>query len=338
MKNTIYKNFLRLFLLLIASYGFFYYSYKFYQPYGGGVDFFEYYKIYVNPLDFDEASSPFVFRQLSAIFVNFFYEIGVYYSSDIFFINKNIDQRVYFSAIFVNYLFLVFTSWLVGFVAIDILNKLKFSDQLMAGFLCFMSFHSLSNVLTGLTEGVSWALIVIGFLFYIRNYTILTVIIVFLSVFQRETIIIFFGALSFFSIIFRRKIDTHNLTVLICSVIAFFCYITVRILSGATGYEGQLSYVTIINNFLSFSVGSDLIKQGFLSQNILVMTTILFFICAFRCKNSVVNRDFLCVLMAGFVIFLFCIAAGIGNNIGRVFGVITPILAVYFVVYLNCIE
>ncbi len=56
---------LRLFLILLASYGLFFFSYKYYVPIRA--DFYRYYPMYERPLDFTAASAPFVYRQVSAV-------------------------------------------------------------------------------------------------------------------------------------------------------------------------------------------------------------------------------------------------------------------------------
>src|SRR5579863_9142962 len=66
-------------VLSLASYGLLYFSYKWYAPTDG--DFvYEYYKMYVRPVDFSIADAPFIYRQFSAALSNMIYSSGIYYA------------------------------------------------------------------------------------------------------------------------------------------------------------------------------------------------------------------------------------------------------------------
>ncbi|GEM_PF-3953287 len=93
--------------LLLASYGVLYFSYKYYLPWFGGDDFAEYYKMYLAPLDSRQAQAPFVYRQLGALITSLIHKAGLYYPSRIAFIDPAYDQRVFFAALFSNYLALL---------------------------------------------------------------------------------------------------------------------------------------------------------------------------------------------------------------------------------------
>src|SRR4051812_44253028 len=102
------ERILRLFVLVLTSYGLLYFSYKYYIPLQGGSDFTAgYYKMYLAPLDFSVTSPPLVFRQLSAIATHLVYLAGIYYPADIQFHDAAISQRIFFAALLTNYSFIV---------------------------------------------------------------------------------------------------------------------------------------------------------------------------------------------------------------------------------------
>src|SRR4249920_3256529 len=99
-------------VLLLASYGLFYFSYKYYVPIQA--DFYRYYPMYQRPLDFTAATAPFVYRQVSAVITHALYLTGIFYPEDIAFADPEIDQRMFSSALLANYLGLLLAAMLAG--------------------------------------------------------------------------------------------------------------------------------------------------------------------------------------------------------------------------------
>lgn len=95
----------RLAVLFVVSYGLLYFSYKYYVPWSGGIDFASYYNMYLSPLDFDATTSPFIYRQLSAIVTHLVYAAGIFYPNAIWFHDPRYDQHVFFAALLTNYVF-----------------------------------------------------------------------------------------------------------------------------------------------------------------------------------------------------------------------------------------
>ena len=200
----------RLALLFAVSYGLLYFSYKYYVPWSGGHDFVHYYKMYLSPFDFTAAPAPFIYRQLSAIVTHLVYAAGIYYPNAIWFHDAGYDQHVFFAALLTNYVFLVLTAWIVGAIVEHELGESKLLAATLGGLLCLLSFHSQVSVITGLTEGLSWFLLALAFLFYLRREPLPLALILTLAILQRESILVVFGSISGFALLLQK--DTRRST------------------------------------------------------------------------------------------------------------------------------
>ncbi len=319
---------LRLFLLFLTSYGMLYFSYKYYTPWGGGSDFTSYYPMYLKPLDFSVADVPFVFRQLSACLTHLVYQMGIYYPNHIFFEDSRFDQRIFFAAIFSNYLCLIATSWLAG-IAVNILSRTNsLIYPLIAGFFCFLSFFTQVTVLTGLTEGLSWLMLTAGFIFYLQRRLLLLSVILLLAVFQRETIIIVFGVIAAFGLVNTRNEEWYaNLKVFGWALLCFILYIGMHKFSGVPGNGGQTDLTALLTHLQLFRPTREIVFQGVLSQNLLVIYGLL---CPMLIRYMPEQKFWMPALLTTIVVLIIVgIAAGIGNNVGRICGILTPIFAIF---------
>src|SRR5215472_13509063 len=94
---------LRFAVLLLSSYGAFYFSYKWYAL--PDPDFLQHYaRNDLNPLSFAPESTPHVLRQGSAILTWLIFRSGLYYPDSIAFHTTNVDQRLFFAALLANYI------------------------------------------------------------------------------------------------------------------------------------------------------------------------------------------------------------------------------------------
>ena len=79
-------------------------------------------------------------------------------------------------------------------------------------------------------------------------------------------------------------------------------------------------------------------KGRFLTQNILIFTLFLYFFYVPRVErinDKVLSTDLRAVLSASFCLVIFGLAAGIGNNIGRILMYGTPF---YMALLLRCFQ
>jgi hypothetical protein len=267
------KHGLRLLLYATISYGLLYFSYKYYLPDAGGQDFYAYYQIYTDPLDFQAASPPFVFRQLSAVLVFLVWKAGIYYPLKIAYHAYGVDQRVFFAAIFVNYVGLTACATAIAAATQKLLPGRGEAWPLLGGALCFFDFSAQQAVLTGLTEGVAWLLLAIGLIGYLNRSraTILTVLA--LSILQRELISIIFAVFAAGMMMRRREAWRFHLLIIAAAVAAFLAYVALR-LSGIAppAYENQLDPRAILGSLLDWrrEATADMLFQVFLAQNLLI--------------------------------------------------------------------
>lgn len=336
--------------LTLATYGMFYFSYKHYVPWSGGTDFFHYYPMYQTPLDFEQAMAPFVYRQLGAIITNTIFKAGFYYHNEIAFTDPDYSQRIFFSALFSNYIALLLTATIVSETVSHKLGRLLLVPPIIGGLLCFLSFFTQQTVITGLTDGWSWLLIALGFYGYVSRKPLPVISVLILSIFQRETIPIVFFVLSSidaFIAAARRDFESFYVMTAIASVLSFIGYLSVRIvLLPAEGYSHQLDAKQMLPSILGyFPPSKDLVMQGVVSQNIffIFIATVIFLAILEKRNQKPVGRflvDSGLIQVCGVLLVLYVVglAAGVGNNIGRLGAMITPIVAVSTAEHLVGIE
>lgn len=324
MVRTWREDLTRLALLLLASYGLLYFSYKYYVPFYGGMDFITAYQhTYLHPFDFSVAHVPFIFRQLSAALVHLVYASGLFYSSDIQFHFPGIDQRLFFAALCTNYIALGATAWLVGEIVKTEIGQDRFLPALTGGLVCLLSFQTQVSVITGATEGVSWMLAAFGFLFYIRKALLPLAIVLAVAVLQREVILICFAALSAIALVLDAEGRRFHLKACGIATGCFAIYLAMRGMMLDRDNTPHLHPVTMFWHLISYRPTSEFIFQGVLSQNVLFMYFVLTGVVA---RGS--ERHWFWIICGAFAaIALAQLAGGSENNLGRISGILTPLLA-----------
>ena len=328
MLKSIPRWTIRAILIVLATYGMLFFSYKFHIPWSGANDFAHYYPMYVEPLDFSVAPAPFVFRQLSALLTHTVYKLGIYYPNEIQFKEPNLDQRIFFAAIFINYLSLTVTAWLTGTAVNSLIRTRSLIYPLISGFFCFFSFFTPVYILTGLTEGLSWLMMTAGFIAYIHHRLFLLSAILLLAVLQRETIIITFGVISACGLLINRNEKWQtDLKILCWSLVCFFLLACLRKFSGVEGQSGQLDPIVLLAHLQRFRFTREILLQGILSQNLLAIYCLLGLMAI---RQMPEQKFWMPALLTTFMfLFVIGIAAGIGNNVGRICGILTPIFAIF---------
>jgi hypothetical protein len=314
----------RILILIIASYGLLYFSYHFETPFLGTNDYLVYYRIYQFPLNLHVAPAPTVCRQISAIATYLVLKSGLYYPNNIQFQDARYDQHVFFAALFTNWVFLLLTAWLAGLIAEHELGERNHLAALIAGFLCFLAFETQVSVITGLTEGPSWFLLAAGFLAYLRRARFPLFMVLILSIFQRETIIVALGLIAVFDLLLTGKEKRFRLQVSVCAAICFVAYILARRFF-IPGSENQTHMGALISELAHFQITKALVFQGFLSQNTLGIY--LAAVISARCRAGIRLVWVPVLLGTTVVIDIMGLAAGIGQNIGRISSILTPVFA-----------
>jgi hypothetical protein len=330
--SNLAKKTVRLSLLFGVSYGMLYFSYKYYVPSSGGTDFFQYYNMYLSPLDFHAARASFVYRQLSAIATYLVYITGIYYPNAIWFNDVGYDQHVFFAALLTNYVFLVFSAWIVGEIVEQELGESAFIPATLGGLFCLLSFHSQVSVITGLTEGVSWFLFALAFLFYIRGETLQLCIVLALAILQRETILIIFSSISGIAFLLQPKERRFNKRVFLWSIACFFAYLLMRtIILPVPGASQQTDPAAILEHLRAFHLTWDVIIQEVLSQNLLWL-----YIAAVFIVDDARSRRFWLPTLLGTFLLLLMISIAEAVNIGRIESILSPAFAAF--VATNCVR
>ncbi|MGH6682797.1 MAG: hypothetical protein ACRECA_02535, partial [Pseudolabrys sp.] len=280
--------------------------------------------MYLSPLDFDAATSPFIYRQLSAIVTHLVYAAGIFYPNAIWFHDPRYDQHVFFAALLTNYVFLVLAAWVAGAITEHELGERKFIPATVAGLLCLLSFHSQVAVITGLTEGLSWFLLALGFLFYLRRQAWPLAVVLALAIVQRETILIVFASLSGIVLLLRDDDRRFNGFVLAWSLACCVAYVLMRTTFLPIHGADQTSLAFILNQLRRFPLTRDLVFQGFVSQNLLWL-----YVAAVAFVGDDRSRKLWLPSLLGVFAVLVAIsfAEGIGNNVGRIASILDPILA-----------
>lgn len=355
-RQIILQILIRFLFLLLASYGIFYFSYKYYLPWPGQNDYVHYYPMYLEPLDFTQAQAPFVYRQMSALIANGIYQAGIFYPNEIQFASTDYEQRVFFSVLFSNYIALLLTAVVVGNIVSLLTKHSSLLPSLFASLLCFTAFFTQKGVLTGMAEGWSWFLLALGFYGYLSRRLWLVIPILCLSMMQRETIPIVFGTIAILDLLILRKGKTSTrffMQVLASSILTFGSYLFMRTVwlpvseykEGAqlslTGMFGNVT--SFLSDIISFNISQELLFQGMFTQNTYLMFICLVFFAALQkrkqIKRLLLEKSYFLQISCTLVVLdLVGIASGIGNNIGRIAAILTPITAAYIVALMVAIE
>jgi hypothetical protein len=320
------------FIYALASVGFLYFSYKYYVPEYGGIDYYNYYNIYLHPLNINAGDEPFVYRQLNALLVHGIWKSGLYYDTKISFVTKGYDQRVFFAAVLANWSALVACATVVAATTRRWIGKGGEAWPLLAGALCFFDFFAQQGVLAGLSEGVSWLLVAVGFFGWTRRSLPLVATIVALSVFQRETIPIVFGALSAFTFMLRPRSFHFHAGVLLASIAAFLAYAALRLWwAPAQGNMQQLDVARFLELLGQWDriATREVLFQVFLSQNLLIGLAVVSIVLRFAERRLDPIED-LPPTAALYFVSLALTVLGVGvlsqtNSLGRVLAILTPI-------------
>jgi uncharacterized membrane protein (UPF0136 family) len=317
------RNIVRLALLFGVSYGMLYFSYKYYVPRSGGNDFFQYYNMYLSPLDPSAARAPFVYRQLSAIATHLVYVSGIYYPNEIWFNDAGYDQHLFFAALLTNYIFLVLTAWVVGAIVEQEIGESAFIPATLGGLFCLLSFESQVSVITGLTEGVSWFLLALAFLFYLRREGLLLCLILALAILQRETILIIFASISGIALLLRHETWRFNGVVLFWSIACGVAYLVMRTtIFPIPGAGKQTDPAALLDNLRTFRLTTEVVFQGLLSQNLLWLYLAAVILC-----GDVRSRGMWLPRLLGSLLVLTAIAVAESTNVGRIDSILSPIFA-----------
>lgn len=325
-KNYIRYLFITLSLYILLSYILLYYSYKFYSPDFGGTDFYHYYKLYTN-LSISETEAPFNMRLISPFFVFLLNKTGLFYHTFIHYHNINIQQQVFFNAIFLNWIASVITAVLIFHY---LQNKFpsNFLLNFTSGLIYLFSFGTILFCINPNTDGFSIMLISIYYIQYKKKswwvYLLYPVLL-----FQREFAFIIFALIAFFDSFICKKQDKYYLLQLLLNVAFFLSYYILRKTIFYTSmYSNQITESQFVHNLFNIPLNwSDFIKQAFLTQNIFIFYLFLLLI---NFKERWQSNKISIFILLVFIIVTFIISriAVANNNMGRFLHMFSPILII----------
>ena len=318
---------LRFVVLLAASYGLLYFSHKFYDPVlADHSDFLlSYYRTFQSPLDFSAANAPWVYRQVSAVLTHALFAAGIYYPNETAFTAAAIDPRLFFAALAINYLGLVFSGALAGEVTRRETNGFVF--PLLAGLLCLLSFHAQTVVITGLTEGVTWAFSAALYLLYVRQTRVAFAGVLALSIFQREVLPVAFALIAVFSLLIGEENRRYNLFVLAAAVACFAGFMVMRLLViPVPGYAPPLSPSGFIATLFAAPITlRELTFPVLLAQNVILIS--IGVAGTLWLKERRIPRDLLVLLLSFAGLVVLGLGSGADLSIGRIAGLLSPAFA-----------
>lgn len=338
----------RFMFFALLSYGLFYIAYRYFDPSLNMPDFFRYHHMAQHPLVFerDIAGSPFIYRQFDAIVTHLFYQSGLFYNVPIGFTGEDVNQRVYFAAILSNYIALILTTLLVSEIFDMELGRVTLLPALFAGILCFLSFGTMTFILTGLTEAWGWFFIALGYYALKKENLILFGVVLFISIFQREIISIIFTVFSFLLFIFSKyRYKAYNINFLKMSFISFVSFVMYVIyrkyIFPVSGFSDQLDKNSLLNNLLNLTLTPKLIVTTIIPENIFMLmllilaVSLIFMRDKFKDLFLVFKMDLLfSIIFTLLFLVILGIATDLRFNIGRILHTITPIIIVLTTYYL----
>jgi hypothetical protein len=321
------NNILIFLFFLLISYPLFYFCYKFGNPEMGGSDYFDYYKLYSN-WNYSAVESPFNTRIISPFLVYLFGKLHIFYDTQIAFVKAGYSPRIYFNAVFVNYLCLVCTCFVI-YKTIETFVRSRLL-AILGGMVYLFGFGTSFYDLTGLTDAFSSLLFaIVLYAYFSKSRYILLVLL--LSIIQREYILMVLGLMAGFDWVFRKESRKFHLETFIACIVFFTAYFVLRKTVFLTPlFQNQLEVGTYFGRLLNPATihWPEFIRQTILSQNLVFIY--LGILIVKRVRHRTINTSnliltLLLFIQANVINFL----AFLGNNGGRCYYMIMPLI-MYF--------
>jgi hypothetical protein len=313
-----------LFSYLLLSYGLFYYAYKFGSPDLQGLkDYEEYEKMY-ETWDIEHIESPFNTRLVSAYVIYSVNKLHLSYDTDIAYTNELQKKQTYFTALLVNYIFILINAWLI-FVYI---KKYGLNEvwSFAGGLMFLYSSSTLFFYLNPLTEAFSALLATLIFI-SIQRKNFYFIIPLLIAILQREYLFFMFGLFAVLMFWYEKADRGYYLKLLSATLVAFVIYFILRkTIFYTPQHADQLSFSAYSSNItrLYVSIGTYL-KQALIIQNTLVIYYAVIVYKWFTKQR--INAQGL-VFISAFIVQMIIIAqfASLGQTIGRLLFFCSPLL------------
>lgn len=332
------KDFLILIALFVLSAGVYYSGTKFHIPWYGANDFSQYYQMTLNPFN-NDVGSPFAYRIFVPVIAHFIYESGLFYESsltpykDYYLSHRGIDYEpsIISAIIFTNYILLALAAFFTYKSTKVIFAQSNHTDHIMPvmlSSLIFLSFSTNIHGYAGLTEGGSLFLISLLCYLALKNYLILFSLICISSILCRELIPLVVTVYLVFASAQKRRSYF-----IIVSALAFMMYFALRSYFQIPGAEHQTDLNSLISNLLTFSLTKAFFMQAILANNIPIFAGLLAIYFGGKHLKPFVPYVIIIVTLS-----VLGIATGIGNNVGRILNIATPILVICLAEMICCLR
>jgi len=326
MKNFIKLNGILIFFYTLFAFPLFYFVYKYSTPYFGLSDFFDYYKLYEN-MDIKNTDSPLNMRLVSSFFVYCMSKTGLFYNTPCAIDGEAFSKVIYFNAILFNFMCVV-TTCLVIF---HLVKSRGFSTLMSftAGLSYLLGFGTIFFEITPITDAFAVLLFAIVLqLYYKKSHFILIPLVI--LIIQREYV---FLALGFFAFIDYMKFKSrYTLQVFLYCLVCFIIHVILRKLFFETSryaHHTNVNFILESITRLSFPI-LPFIRQVGMTLNIFI---IYVFVVAYKhFKNiSYDKHEFLKINLLFVQLLIIAFLLALGNNSGRYFYILTPLLIVQIV-------
>lgn len=325
------KRFITLtFIYFLLSYGLFYYAYKFSSPVTQGLkDYTEYAKLYEH-WEYAKIASPFNTRLVSSYCVHLMAKTGFYYETDIVHSKSPNEKVVFFNALLFNYICILLTTVLIFYFSWY--NGIGEYLSFLGGLIYLFSFSTVFFYLNPLTEGLSALLAALIFISILKkNYWF--VLVMGISLFQREYIFFLFGFFALLKSFFDKSHKKYYWSILAISIVYFLIYFTLRKTLWYTPHHNeQVQLESLVSNIFSINVSLwTYIKQSFLTQNLLVFYLAVI---VYKLRGKLeIDKEKLIIISALFLqMVIISLVARLAQTIGRLFFLAGPLI-VYAILF-----
>lgn len=309
-----------LYYLLIA-FPLFYFVYKYSTPYGGMIDFFDYYKLYES-MDIHAADSPLNMRLLSSFFVYVLNKTGLVYNTITQIDNAPFQKSIYFNAVFLNYLWVVLTCIMIYHLARKRGQSVLLS--LFMGTLYILGFGTIFFELMPLADAMAVFLFTV-FLWYYYRKSSWVVIPLFLLIFQREYLLLAIILLSFLD--FWKTKDRYFLYNVVLSCLFFGLYVLLRKLYFETPRYAHHTSGTFMMNAI---IKNHFPLLPFVRQTVMTLNISLIYLGVILYKKvnglSFQKYEFYKITLLFAQIVVLAVLLGLGNNTGRYYYMVLPLV------------
>lgn len=314
----------------ILGFPLFYFVYKFGSPDFGCRDFYDYYKLFKD-MDISGVEAPFNMRLLGSGFVYLFYKLGFHYDTEIIFDAVGLDKNVFFSAVFFNYLCVVSTCVVIFQTIRRSISNIWLA--FIGGTLYLLGFGTLFYEIMPITDALSILLFAVTFYYYLHN-KYLIILPLLLLILQREYVFLALGLVALID--FWKLRSKYFLHVLFVCIGCFAIYFVLRKTVFYTPkYDHQASPGYFLQSIFKLQFPLlPYLKQVLITLNIAILYVLII---AYKKYKKMRYDGFALAKIA--ILFLqiniISFAAVFGNNTGRYFYMLVPMIIYYLITELS---